>query len=104
MLYVSQHQDLVRLGHQDAGGALLGFVEPEVGDVRCVGGEDGGYKGVRSMLLRDSFADCQNSDKYIDILQFLNTVASFPTIAQPSEALPYSQLDERQHEQTIYHN
>lgn len=35
MLYVGQHQGLVSLGHQDAGGALLGFLEPDVGGATC---------------------------------------------------------------------
>jgi hypothetical protein len=51
MLYVSQHQGLVRLGHQDAGGAVVGI--PGAGGRGCEipDGEDVGYKGVRSVLL-----------------------------------------------------
>jgi len=46
-------QGLVSLGHQDAGGALLGFWELGVSGVRWAGWcEDGGYKGGRSVLLR----------------------------------------------------
>ena len=56
MLYVSQHQGLVRLDHQDAGGAVVGI--PGAGGRGCevCGGDEGGYKGVRTMSLGISLA------------------------------------------------
>jgi hypothetical protein len=41
MLYVSQHQGLVRLGHQDAGGAVVGI-------------PGAGGRGVRSLMVKMS--------------------------------------------------
>lgn len=44
-------QGLVSLGHQDAGGAVVGISGAGGRGCEVYDGEDGGYKGLWSMLL-----------------------------------------------------
>lgn len=62
-------QGLVRLGHQDAGGAVVGISGAGGRGWEVPGGEDGGYKGLRTMLLRDAVLIARYLHTYINTLQ-----------------------------------